>query len=193
MTHDLFEGERVRLRPIEPGDWHAFHADSRDSDAERMQSSVSPGRSAESARRWTEAQAIADDEENRRFAIESLEGGTLVGTINAVRADRRNGTFWYGLGIFRAHWRRGYASDAVRVLLRYYFGERGYQKVNAGVYAFNEPSLALHRALGFVEEGRERRHVFAAGEYHDALLFGITAEEFVAHHPGFAPRMPASD
>lgn len=154
---------------------------------------MSAGHSAQSARQWTEKQATSEDEENRRFAIESLDGSALTGTIGTFRCDPRNGTFWYGLAIFRAHWRHGYARDAVRVLLRYYFGERRYQKANAGVYAFNQPSIALHRALGFIEEGRERRHIFAAGEHHDALLFGMTIDEFVAQHPAFAPRLPTME
>jgi RimJ/RimL family protein N-acetyltransferase len=58
------------------------------------------------------------------------------------------------------------------------FRELRYQKANATVYAFNEGSLALHRKLGFVEEGRIRRNHFTNGEYHDEFWFGITREEF---------------
>jgi RimJ/RimL family protein N-acetyltransferase len=66
----------------------------------------------------------------------------------------------------------------VPLLLRFYFDELRYQKVNAGVYAFNEASLKLHAKLGMREEGRIRRAYFSGGEYHDELRFGMTAEEF---------------
>ncbi|GAA4035669.1 hypothetical protein GCM10022247_71650 [Allokutzneria multivorans] len=63
------------------------------------------------------------------------------------------------------------------------FDERRYQKCGVSVHSFNDGSLALHRKLGFTEEGRMRRQVFAGGTHHDAALFGITAEEFRARKP----------
>lgn len=52
------------------------------------------------------------------------------------------------------HWRRGYASDAICIVLRYYFEELRYQKCTVSVYDFNESSLRLHEWLGFqVEAG----------------------------------------
>ena len=53
-----------------------------------------------------------------------------------------------------------------------------YQKVNAEVYAFNEPSMRLHERMGFTLEGRLRRMIYTGGEYHDALFYGMTREEF---------------
>ena len=45
------------------------------------------------------------------------------------------------------------------------------------------PRFALHRRLGFVEEGRQRDHNFFAGRHHDLVLFGMTAPEFAERHP----------
>lgn len=39
--------------------------------------------------------------------------------------------------------------EAIFLVLRFFFHELGYQKVNVQVYAFNEGLLALHRRLGF--------------------------------------------
>ncbi|WP_231333359.1 GNAT family N-acetyltransferase [Actinomadura graeca] len=41
-----------------------------------------------------------------------------------------------------------------------------------GIYAFNEPSIALHRKLGFAEEGRLRDHEFLDGRHQDLVLEG---------------------
>lgn len=74
--------------------------------------------------------------------------------------------------------------------MRYYFEELRYQKANTRVNSFNEPSLALHRHLGFVEEGRRRRVGFSGGEHFDDILFGMTVEEF---HDRFGPpRRPSA-
>jgi RimJ/RimL family protein N-acetyltransferase len=82
------------------------------------------------------------------------------------------------LGINRPYWRQGYASETIYLVLRYFFLELGYQKVNPGVFSYNEGSLALHRRLGFKEEGVLRRMIYSGGEYHDDIHFGMTREEF---------------
>ena len=103
----------------------------------------------------------------------------MIGTHDC---DPRNGTFSYGLYVAPEYRRRGCASEAVLILLRFFFDERRYQKVDAGVYEYNEASIALHETLGFKLEGRSRRLHFSAGKYHDLLRYGMTVEEFHEHH-----------
>ncbi|MGW4913764.1 GNAT family N-acetyltransferase [Streptomyces sp. NPDC004270] len=71
---------------------------------------------------------------------------------------------------------------AVVMLLRFMFGERRYHKCQARIFAHNEASLALHRRLGFVEEGRLRDHVFFAGRHEDLVVMGLLAVEFAQLH-----------
>jgi RimJ/RimL family protein N-acetyltransferase len=112
--------------------------------------------------------------------IDTLDG-VVVGSLS-VRGNRRTRVFDYGIGIGREHWRKGYGTESLELLFRFYFLELGYQKAETGVYAFNEPSLRFHEAFGFVLEGRRRRAVFTQGDYHDLVLFGMTNEEFLAGH-----------
>ena len=173
----VFRGEFVRLRAITPADWERFHADSEDTEMQRFSDMIRLPRSPEAARRWTEEKSQVAEGDDRILAIENREG-ELVGSMSVFQCNRRNGTFHYGLGIFREFCRRAYASDVIRLLLRFYFDELHYQKVNAGVYDFNEISIKLHEKLGFRPEGRIRRAYFTNGSYHDELLYGMTAEEF---------------
>lgn len=176
----IWAGGSVRLRAIEPGDWEAFHRNDADTEAARLNDFIPLPRSAEAAKRWAQGQAVAVPEgDNFRFAIENLDG-ELVGSINVHDCNRRSETFSYGIGIFRPHWRKGYATDAIRILLSYYFEELGYQKVTVRIHAFNQPSVALHGRFGFKHEGRRRRMVRTAGQYHDEVLMGLTVEEFRA-------------
>lgn len=178
MNLNVWQGEKVRLRAVEPEDWEHFHRDSLDTEAARLYDEVPFPGSAEGARRWAQELSVAGPKNDEfRWVIENREGA-IVGMMNTQRCNRRNGTFEYGLGIHREHWRRGYASEAIRLVLTYYFGELRYQKVTVHAYAFNEPSIRLHESLGFQQEGRLRRMIFTSGEYHDVLVFGLTVEEF---------------
>jgi RimJ/RimL family protein N-acetyltransferase len=117
------------------------------------------------------------------FAIENLEE-IHIGGISLHSRDEKNGLFSFGIVIDQKHRERGYAEDAVRIILRYGFWERRYQKCNSACPHTNEASIRLHKKLGFLEEGRRRRQIFFNGKYLDNVLFGMTREEFDAQERG---------
>lgn len=180
----FWTGSLVRLRGIEPADWEAFEAFDRNSGDMRRADRIQQPISAARQREWAEQAALKKpDGDKFQLAIESLADGVLVGSLSTALIDHRAGRFSYGIAIGSDHKGRGYGSDAVPLLLNFMFGERRFHKCEASVWAFNEPSLAFHRKLGFTEEGRLRDHEFFAGRHHDAVLFGMTAPEFAARHP----------
>ncbi|UGY90814.1 GNAT family N-acetyltransferase [Streptomyces gobiensis] len=180
----FWTGRRVRLRGIEPEDWQAFMRIDAYSEHQRSMDLLHPPRSAGGYRAWAAEQAAAKPTGDCfRLAIDALDAGVLVGAVSTHDADLRAGRFSYGIGISGDHQRRGYATEAVVLLLRFMFGERRYHKCEAAIYAYNAASLALHRRLGFVEEGRLRDHEFFAGRHHDLVVMGITAPEFAERHP----------
>ena len=181
---NLWVGDRVRLRALEPADVDAFIANDADTDGARSGWRVFPPRSAWAAAEWVEQSTrAANDGDEFRLAIEALGSGELVGTLNTHGCDPAAGTCSYGISVFPWARRKGYGGDAIVVLLRYLFGERRYQKCTVGAYAFNDGSVAFHRALGFREEGRIRRAHFAAGRHWDEVVLGITVEEFTERWP----------
>ncbi|MEV0588222.1 GNAT family protein [Nonomuraea sp. NPDC050310] len=182
-------GHLVRLRAAEPEDWTAFAAYAEYTDDERNGWRLAPPVSAERTRRRMQELAETDpDLDVFELVIATLADNTPVGTVNTTSVEPEHGLFSYGVGVGRPHQRKGYAADAIVVLLRYMFGERRFQKCDVRVYGVNEGSQALHRRLGFVEEGRLRRSRYAGGRYDDILLFGITVEEFSARHGLAGPR-----
>jgi RimJ/RimL family protein N-acetyltransferase len=176
--HNFWQGERVRLRAIEPEDADTFHAWNLDSETARQLDYVWPPGSLARQRAWAQRAATEEVKDDRiECAIENGEG-VLVGSIHAHSTDRRTGTFSYGVAVRAEHRGQGYAADAIRILLRYFFEELRYQKVTASVFACNPASIRLHEKLGFQVEGRLRRMVYTGGRYYDLLFFGMTAEEF---------------
>ncbi|HMA35505.1 MAG TPA: GNAT family N-acetyltransferase [Chloroflexia bacterium] len=176
---DCWRGARVRLRAVEPADWPTFFAWNQDSDSLRRSHWVPFPQSAAATQRWAEQLALAGPAHDTfRWMIEN-SAGAPVGTINSHSADRRNGTFSYGLGVAPEHQRQGYASEAIILVLRYFFAELRYQKVTVEVVSFNTPSRRLHERLGFQCEAQIRRLAFTQGQYFDHYVYGLTAEEFL--------------
>lgn len=185
MPSAVWSGIRIRLRPGQAEDIE-FLARARldDHDAMRMHGEgfVPPppsrreliGEFAEPA----EQPVCRGDERN--FVVARIEDDLPVGTASVPRTRPQAGWFLLAITIFEAHRRKGFGSDAVRVLLRGYFDELRYHKANAAVFSTNTASLALFRHLGFVEEGCLRETRFTEGRHVDEHLFGITAPEFRA-------------
>lgn len=175
---NVWQGKRVKLRAVEPDDWPQFFAWDEDTEYGRYTWQIPFPRSREVAQKWTAEQAqAAAENDDYRWVIENTNG-EMVGTINTHHCDRRVGTFEYGLAVGREHQRQGYAIEAIRLILAYYFNELHYQKVSVIIYDFNEASLALHQKLGFRHEGRMRRMGFTNGQFFDHVLLGLTREEF---------------
>ena len=178
MTTSLWRGEKVRLRAVEPADWATYDAWNLDDDQARCLDGVPFPQSREAMKRWAEQEALRRPEDDRfRFVIEN-GAGEAVGDLTTHDCDPRAGTFSYGLNVRRGHRRQGYASEAIWLVLRYFFRELRYQKVTVQVFDFNEASIRLHEQLGFRFEGRLRRMTFGDGQFSDALVYGLLAEEF---------------
>ncbi len=183
MSNNIFQGKLVRLRGVEPQDADVFFQWGGDTDMARFSDYVRFPGSLESTRKHFERMATPDSGSDLfDFVIENTDGD-VVGIINSHTCDRRVGCFMYGLGIAEPYRGRGYATEAVLLVLRYFFTELRYQKVTATVYSNNPASQALHKGLGFKLEGQVRRTVFTLGQYFDELFFGMTAEEFYKLYP----------
>lgn len=177
----FWQGDKVRLRPLRPDDAEHAFAGMLDSPSRRvLQLGIELPASVEGLRSMLQKFAECKDVDGVIiFGVDTLDGEN-VGGISLHTRSEKNGTFSFGVTTDREHWGKGYAEDAVRILLRYCFRERGYQKCNSACVETNEASIRLHEKLGFVEEGRRRRQWYLDGGYHDDMLFGLTREEFDA-------------
>ena len=172
---NIFEGKLVRLRASEPADDEPFRRWVReDTDSGRMTYQIP---FPESAERASSTQWFSPQGDNYQFVIETLDG-VLVGGVDSHECYPRNGTFMIGIGILPEHRGKGYASEAIRLMLNYFFQEKRYQKCHSVVFSFNPASSRLHERLGFTLEARLRRMVYSGGEYHDELHYGLTKDEF---------------
>lgn len=185
MMENYWEGQRIRLRGVESADAEAHHRFNLTSDYGLIDQLFPPGALAR-VQEWATRKAQAGfDDQTFSFQMESIETGGLVGGIATHHCDQRTGVLSYGLHVLAEHRGKGYASEAICLVLRYYFQELRYQKANVGVYSFNGPSIHLHESLGFQLEGTMRRTVYTRGAYADLLWFGLTVEEFRDMHAAY--------
>lgn len=179
---NFWQGEQIRLRSLEPSDAQVFFEWNRDSEMARLADQVWLPASLESVRRWAEWVSAERPEGDLFFLAMEDGNGEVVGSISTHHCDRRTGAFSYGVAVRQEHRGKGYASEAILLILRYFFEELRYQKVTVHIHSDNASSVRLHERLGFQLEGRQRRMIFTRGEYLDDLVYGMTVEEFHAAH-----------
>ena len=174
-------GSTIRLRALEPDDDGKLQRFDQDVEYARNTWLHLPPRPRADYRVETTRGGVPQPD-TFILGIETLSGDQLVGTVGTHTVDHISGTFGVGAAIGREYQRRGYAGEAILIVLRFMFNDRRYQKCNAFAWDSNHASIALIGKLGFAGEGRIRRSRFFGGRYHDELRFGMTVEEYTAQH-----------
>jgi RimJ/RimL family protein N-acetyltransferase len=112
------------------------------------------------------------------FAIETKEGHH-IGNINLAKAVPEEQKCELGIMIGeKTYWSQGYGTDALRTLIRFAFDEMNMNRVELGVYDFNERGQAAYRKAGFVEEGRRREALYTEAAYHDIVVMSVLRDEW---------------
>jgi RimJ/RimL family protein N-acetyltransferase len=175
-------GKKVRLRALELRDidtiWEAYQ----DFDLQLTTDGDAPPVSDVQTRAFWEDIITASGSELRYFAIEPLEGQyarQFVGACSLQHIDLRNRHAELGIWMASPDFRGlGYGSDAVQILLRYAFEVVRLDKVQLGVYDFNEAGLRSYERVGFRYEGRLRQMIYYEGRYWDEWPMRILRGEW---------------
>ncbi len=115
--------------------------------------------------------------EKMSFAITRQEDDALIGAISLMSIEPGHQAelgYWVGVPF----WNAGYCTEAGRAVLQYAFRELGLQRVHASHLTRNPGSGRVMQKLGMRYEGTRRRHVCKWGQFEDAELYGILADEW---------------
>lgn len=170
MPLDL-TGKKIRLRALELRDIDAIWQAYQDLDLQLSTDGDAPPVSDVQTRTFWEDIITDPDSELRYFAIEPLAdgySGQFVGACSLQHIDMRNRYAELAIWMAAPHFRGlGYGTDAVQILLRYAFDVVRLDKVQLGVYDFNEAGLRSYERAGFRYEGRLRQMIYYEGRYWD--------------------------
>lgn len=102
---------------------------------------------------------------------------TPVGTVGLSGIEPNWGIGEVGYYVDPDAQGRGYATEAVGLLVAYAFEQRRLAKLYANSLARNEASCRVLEKNGFREEGRFREHAYVDGERVDVLRYGLLADD----------------
>jgi RimJ/RimL family protein N-acetyltransferase len=181
MNTDLFHGELVRLTAANSEkDAELLAQWSRDSDYLRLLDTDpalprSVKRSKEDILKWVEH----EQPNSLQFMIRVQADNRLIGFVGLDGILWTHGDAFVGIGIGdRAHWDKGYGTDAMRVILRYAFTELNLHRVSLDVFEYNPRAIRSYEKAGFVVEGRLRQFLRRDGRRWDMIYMGILRKEW---------------
>jgi len=182
---NIWKGEKIRLRKASKNDGILFADEhgNMDTDVQRRYDYIdfplADKTFGKRIEKFFEEESFGHD---FMFVIETNKK-EAAGFVIVFDCDHRMGTFKYGLFMLEKYKGMGYGSEAVKIMLNYYFNELRYNKVNVYIYDYNTPSIKFHEKLGFVKEGRLRQMAYSNGSYHDTLFYGMLKDEFNKQNP----------
>jgi RimJ/RimL family protein N-acetyltransferase len=115
------------------------------------------------------------------FAVCELTTDKHVGNIKLGPINWLHRTTNFGLMIGdRSSWGKGYATEAMHLIVAYAFDRLNLNKINLGVVAENTAATRVYEKVGFVIEGRVRENFIVEGKALDSVIMGMTAREYYA-------------
>ena len=110
------------------------------------------------------------------FCIGHIGTNQFIGLIalNVGKPTFRTAEVWYKLHV--AHWRNGYATEALTKLLAFGFHELKLHRIEAGCSVENSASSNVLEKVGMVKEGMKRKNLPIRGEWKDSYIYAILEE-----------------
>ena len=92
----------------------------------------------------------------------------VIGGIGALRdsdVHRYNAEVGYWLG--KSHWGKGYATQSLQLFVSWLFANTDLNRLYAGVFGFNQPSMRVLSKAGFWQEAIHKDAVFKNNQFWD--------------------------
>jgi len=172
-TH-FITGERIYLREVRLSDVNEdYYRWMNDPDVTQYLESRFYPNSLEGLRDYVTGKL--GDRDNVFLAVVLKDGDRHIGNIKLgpINWIHRFADVGIMLGD-KSSWGKGYASEAISLVVDYAFRKLNLHKVTAGCYCSNQRSLRAFEKAGFQVEGTLKEHYRLDGQYIDAMLLGIT-------------------
>jgi len=113
-----------------------------------------------------------------RLAAIEKANGALIGDVSLWRVSREHNTAEIGFVLHPDHQGKGYAFEAMSVVLRIGFEEVGFHRIVGRCDARNTRSASLMERLGMRREAHLRENELIKGDWTDELIYAMLASEW---------------
>lgn len=174
------ETKRLLLRPLTGDDLEFVFRHFSDPEVNRYLLDDDPVTTREQARAIIDFYLPPAGKPFNRWVIARKPDGRPIGTCGYHQWQRRHRRAEIGYDLEKASWRQGYATEALRAVLRHGFERMDLNRVEAMVHPENTASVRVLERLGFRKEGLLRQSVCQGNVYHDHWLLALLKAEWAS-------------
>ena len=170
---EILKGKKIFLRALEPEDIDYLFSTENNEDIWEISSTSQPF-SKHTLSKYIENSHLDIYQVNQlRLVISDYKSNSL-GLIDLFNVDFKNFKAGVGILINKDNRDKGYAKEALEILIKYCFTYLNLHQLYCNIIEENKSSICLFKSLGFNEIGLKKDWIYFKGEYKNEYLFQLT-------------------
>lgn len=169
----FLSGQNIGLRALEPADVDLLYTWENDQHIWHLSNTLTPFSRFDLEQYVLNAGKDIFTEKQVRFMIDEKPGNTTIGAIDLFEFNPSNQRVGIGILIAKAHRQKGFASEALDLVIQYCFDVLQVHQVFANIAEDNQKSIRLFEKKGFKQNGIKKDWLFNRGKWTDELFFQL--------------------
>jgi RimJ/RimL family protein N-acetyltransferase len=169
----FLEGEKVDLRTVEEEDIEFLRNGVNHPEVRKYMGNKRPQNIE------TQKEFIENTDDDTQHLLICTKDEEKAGVVSLIKQeDRPENMAKIGLWIHPNHQKKGFGTEASKLMTNYGFKQLDYHRIFARAYNHNESSQKIWERIGYEREGVLRDHSYSKGEYRDLIYFGAIQGEW---------------
>lgn len=168
---------RLYLRAFEPEDYKTIIKWRRDEEINNMLSGTKFFFSEANEKEWV-LKAI-EDSKSIKLAVCDVTNHVHIGNVYITDINYINRSCHSHILIGeKAYWGKGFATEAMHLLIDFMFNERGMNRIVANVLEHNTASIKMHEKCGYKKEGLLRQSIYKNGRFQNQVVLALLRGDY---------------
>jgi len=169
----VLKGEHIHLRGLEPEDLNFLFNTENDSNFWEVSSTQTPFSRYILEQYITSSNQDIYQTKQLRLIISENISDQAVGIIDLFDFNPQHQRAGVGVLIIKEQQQKGFASEALEILINYSFSILNVHQLFANITTDNKNSLSLFKKLNFKKVGIKKEWVFTEGKFKDEILLQL--------------------
>lgn len=169
-------GEHIKLRALEPQDLEFLYNTENNESFWEVSHTQTPFSKFLLKQYLENAHLDIYQTKQLRLIIEENSSKKQIGMIDLFDFNPQHKRAGVGILITQKFQQKGYAAEALKLLIQYSFSTLNLHQLYANITEDNKKSLALFRKHNFKEVGLKKDWIFSNGKFKNELLFQLINE-----------------
>lgn len=173
MTTNLLIGNKINLRALEPEDLDFLYQIENNSSFWEVSHTQTPFSKFILKQYIENAHLDIYEAKQVRFIIEENTSKKAIGTIDIFDFNPQHKRAGIGVLIHPNFQEKGYATEALSVLIQYCFSSLNLHQLYANITSDNSKSIQLFTKNNFTKVGVKKDWIFSKGKFKDEVLYQL--------------------